>query len=109
MGYVYLLIAIVCEVVATSALKATEGFTKLGPSMIVVAGYSICFYFLSLVQKYIPVGVSYAIWSGVGIILISIAGFILYNQKLDFPAIVGIAFIIIGVIILQVFSSTTAL
>ena len=56
------------------ALKATEGFTKLGPSMIVVAGYSICFYFLSLVQKYIPVGVSYAIWSGVGIILISIAG-----------------------------------
>ena len=95
--------------VATSALKATEGFTKLGPSMTVVAGYSICFYFLSLVQKYIPVGVSYAIWSGVGIILISIAGFILYNQKLDFPAIVGIAFIIIGVIILQIFSSTTAL
>jgi len=105
MGYIYLLIAIVCEVIATSALKSTNGFSKIIPSIIVVIGYSLSFYFLSLVLKFIPLGITYAIWSGIGIALISITGYYMYNQKLDYPAIIGIIFIIIGVVIIQLNST----
>lgn len=100
-------IAIVAETIATSAMKACEGFTKTIPSIIVVVGYAIAFYCLSLTLKSIPVGVAYAIWSGVGIVLISLAGWIIFGQKLDAAAMIGMALIIAGVVIMNVFSRST--
>ncbi|MEZ5496216.1 MAG: multidrug efflux SMR transporter [Gammaproteobacteria bacterium] len=108
MGYLYLAIAIVAEVIATSALKASEGFSKLIPSLIVIVGFGVAFYFLSLVLKTIPMGVAYAIWSGLGIVLISIAGLLLFGQKLDTAAIIGILLIISGVVVMNVFSSSVS-
>jgi multidrug transporter EmrE-like cation transporter len=97
-------IAIVAETIATSAMKSSEGFTKLVPSIIVVIGYGIAFYFLSQTLKSIPVGVAYAIWSGVGIVLIALTGWLLFGQKLDAPALIGMALIICGVVVMNVFS-----
>jgi len=108
MKYVYLLIAILSEVTATTALKASEQFTRLWPSVLVVLGYASAFYFMSITLKSIPVGISYAIWSGVGIILISITGYFFYHQKLDTPAIIGMAFIIAGVLIINLFSKSAS-
>jgi small multidrug resistance pump len=107
-AYVFLAVAIVAEVIATSALKASEGFTRLGPSLIVALGYGIAFYSLSLVMKAIPVGVSYAIWSGVGIVLISLVGWLVLKQPLDLPAVLGMGLIVAGVIVIQLFSNTAA-
>lgn len=104
MGYLYLAIAIVAEVIGTSALKASEEFTKPLASISVVVGYAVSFYFLSLVLKTIPVGVAYAIWSGLGIVLITLVGFIVFNQKIDMPGMIGMAMIICGVIVMNVFS-----
>ncbi len=101
-------IAIVSEVIATSALKASEGFTRLLPSAIVVVGYGVAFYCLSLVLRTLPVGIVYAIWSGVGVALIALAGWLLYDQALDLPAILGLTLIVAGVIVLNVFSKTVA-
>lgn len=101
-------IAIVSEVIATSALKASDGFTRLLPSVIVVVGYGIAFYCLALVLRTLPVGVVYAIWSGVGVALIALVGWLLYGQALDLPAIIGIGLIVAGVIVLNVFSKTVA-
>lgn len=106
MGYVYLAIAIVAEVIGTSALKVSEEFSKLTPSIIVVVGYSIAFYFLSLVLRTIPVGVAYAIWSGLGIALISIVGVIVFGQKLDLAAVIGLILIVSGVAVMNIFSKT---
>jgi small multidrug resistance pump len=106
MTYLYLAIAIIAEVTATSALKASEEFTKLVPSIIVVIGYAIAFYFMTLVLRVMPVGVTYAIWSGLGIVLVTIAGFILYDQTPDIPAILGMGLIISGVVVMHVFSKT---
>lgn len=106
--WLFLTIAIVSEVVATSALKASDGFTRFVPSSIVVVGYAIAFYCLSLTLRTIPIGVVYAIWSGVGIALISIIGWLVFGQRLDSPAIAGICLIISGVVVLNVFSSSTA-
>lgn len=106
MNYAYLLAAILCEVIATSALKAAEGFTRLGPSLIVVIGYGLAFYCLSLTLRTIPVGIAYALWSGIGIVLIALAGWILYRQPLDLPAIVGMALIVAGVLVINLFSRT---
>lgn len=106
MHWIYLAIAIVSEVVATSALKATEGFTRWGPSLLVVAGYASAFYFLSLTLRSIPLGVAYAVWSGVGVALISLAGWVLYQQTLDFAALVGIGLIVAGVAVLNLFSKS---
>lgn len=103
-NWLCLAIAIVAETIATSAMKASDGFTKAGPSTIVIAGYAIAFYFLSLTLRTIPVGVAYAIWSGVGIVLIAAAGWLLYGQKLDLPAVIGMGLIIAGVVIMNVFS-----
>lgn len=103
---VLLAIAIVSEVVATSALRAAEGFTRVVPSVIVVIGYGIAFYCLSLTLKTIPVGVVYAIWSGLGIVLVSIVAYFLYNQKLDLPAIIGMGLIVAGVVVLNLFSKS---
>jgi small multidrug resistance pump len=104
MHFVYLLIAIVAEVVATSALKASEQFTRLIPSLLVVAGYATAFYFLSLTLEAIPVGVAYAIWSGLGIVLVTVVGALLFRQIPDAAAIAGMALIIAGVVVMNVFS-----
>lgn len=106
MGYGYLAIAIIAEVIATSALKAADQFTNLVPSIVVVAGYGAAFYFLSLVLKSIPVGIAYAVWSGAGVALITIAGAILYKQIPDIAAIIGIIFIVTGVLVINIFSKT---
>jgi len=108
MGYLYLSVAILAEVVATSALKLSEEFTKLGPSIVVIIGYGVAFYFLSLVLKTIPVGIAYAIWSGIGIVLIGIAGAVFFKQIPDTPALIGMGLIILGVVIINVFSKTVA-
>ena len=105
MSYLYLSLAIIAEVIGTSALKASEEFTRLGPSLIVVIGYAAAFYFLSLVLKTIPVGIAYAIWSGLGIVLITVIGALLFKQIPDWPAIIGIALIVSGVIVIHVFST----
>ena len=107
-GYLYLGIAIVAEVVATSALKASEGFTRTGPSLVVALGYGVAFYFLSLVLKTVPMGVAYAIWSGAGIVLIAAIGWLLMKQSLDLPALLGIGLIVAGVAVIQLFSKTVA-
>jgi len=106
MTYLYLAIAIVAEVIATSFLKSCEGFTRLWPSVVVLVGYALAFYFLSLTLRSMSVGIVYAIWSGVGIVLISIIAWILFGQKLDVPAVVGIVLIIAGVAVINLFSKT---
>jgi small multidrug resistance pump len=102
--WIFLGVAIVSEVIATSALKATEDFTRLWPSLIVVVGYAFAFYFLTLTLRTIPIGIAYAIWSGIGVALIALVGWVLYKQTLDVPAFIGIALIVAGVVVLNVFS-----
>lgn len=106
MNYVYLLVAIVCEVVATSALKVSDGFSRPGPSVLVVLGYGVAFYFLSLTLRTIPIGVAYALWSGVGIALITTIGWLAFGQELDVAALVGIGLIVAGVVVLNAFSAS---
>ena len=108
MKWLLLLLAIVSEVVATSALKASDGFSKLGPSAIVVVGYGAAFYLLALTLHQIPVGIAYAIWSGVGIVLVSVAGLLLFGQRLDLAGVVGIGLIVAGVGVISLFSETSA-
>ncbi|MBA3756668.1 MAG: EamA family transporter [Nitrosomonas sp.] len=106
--WILLSIAIVSEVIATSCLKAAEGFTRLWPSLVVIVGYLLAFYFLSLTLKTIPVGVAYAIWSGVGVVLIALSGWLFLGQSLDMPAVVGLSLIVAGVFVINVFSRTVA-
>ena len=108
MGYVYLSIAIVAEVIATSALKSSEESTRLWPSVIVVVGYAVAFYFLSLVLKTIPVGIAYAIWAGLGIVLIALIGAVVFKQIPDLPAIIGMGLIVAGLVVINVFSNMVA-
>ena len=103
MNYAYLFAAIICEVIATSALKAAEGFTRLWPSLIVLVGYGLAFYCLSLTLRTIPVGIAYAVWSGIGIVLI---GWVVYRQPLDAPALIGMGLILAGVLTINLFSRT---
>jgi small multidrug resistance pump len=105
--YLYLAIAIVGEVIATSALKSSAGFSKLLPSVLVIAGYGTAFYFLSLTLRTMPIGIVYALWSGVGVALISVIGWLVFKQSLDLASIVGITLIVIGVVILNVFSKVS--
>lgn len=105
-SWAFLLVAIVAEVIATSALKASNGFTRLWPSLLVLAGYSLSFYSLSITLRTIPVGVVYAIWSGLGIILITTVARVLFHQKLDAAALAGMALIIAGVIVMNLFSKS---
>ncbi len=107
-GYAWLAIAIVAEVIGTSALRAAEGFTRLGPSLIVVAGYAVAFYCLSITLKTMPVGIIYAIWSGAGIVLITLVAMLLYRQVPDVPAMIGLSLIIAGVVVLNLFSRMQA-
>lgn len=104
MPLLYLVIAILAEVVGTTALKASNGFTAWGPSLVVVLAYGASFYFLALALRTIPVGVAYAIWSGVGIVLIAAIGWFVFRQALDAAAIVGMGLILAGVIVINVFS-----
>ena len=105
-NWLFLLVAIVSEVIATSALKSSEGFSRLWPSVIVVVGYGIAFYCLALTLRVIPMGVVYAIWSGIGIVLITLVGWFLFDQKLDLPSVLGIGLIAAGVVVMNVFSKT---
>lgn len=106
MGHLYLAIAIIAEVIATSALKSSNGFSNLIPSIAVVVGYTLAFYFLSLVLKTIPIGVAYAIWSGLGIVLVTIVGAVIFDQKIDLARVIGMLLIISGVLVMNVFSSS---
>ena len=107
-NWIFLVAAIVSEVIATSALKSSEGFSVLIPTIVVISGYLAAFFFLSLVLKSIPVGIAYAIWSGIGIALISLIGWIYYDQRLDLPSIVGICLIMAGVIVINLFGQGEA-
>jgi small multidrug resistance pump len=106
-NWVYLGLAIFSEVVATASLKSTEGFTRLVPSIVVLAGYSAAFYFLSLTLDTIPIGVAYAVWSGVGVATITLVSFVLYDQKIDAAGLVGIGLIVAGVVVLRLFSEAS--
>ena len=103
-----LAIAIVAEVIGTTALKASNEFTRLWPSLIVVVGYGTAFYFMSISMRVLPVGIMYAIWSGMGIVLVSIIGWVVYKQTLDVPAMIGMGLIIAGAIVINVFSKSVA-
>ncbi|NRA55824.1 MAG: multidrug efflux SMR transporter [Gammaproteobacteria bacterium] len=106
-SWIFLAVAISGEVIATSALKASDGFSKLTPSIVVVVGYLISFYFLSMALKTIPVGVAYAIWAGLGIVMVTGIAWVVYGQKLDLGTLVGMALILIGVVVMNLFSSVT--
>lgn len=106
-SWILLSAAILTEVVATSALKASDGFSKMAPSIVVVVGYVLSFYFLSLALKNIPVGIAYATWAGLGIVLITGIAWVMYGQKLDIGTLVGMTFIIIGVVTMNLFSNVT--
>ncbi|WP_323785457.1 multidrug efflux SMR transporter [Thalassovita sp.] len=106
MHYIYLLLAILTETAGTMALQASEQFTRIGPTILVVLGYAASFYFMALVLKFMPVGIVYAIWSGVSIALIAAMGKVFFNQQLDLPAYLGIALILTGILVIQLFSKT---
>lgn len=106
--YLFLFIAIVAETVATSMLKSTEEFTRLWPSVGIIVGYVVAFYFLSLALRVLPVGVAYAIWSSVGIVLVSLVAFLVYKQRLDLPALLGMGLIIAGVVVINLFSKSVS-
>ncbi|MGM0784394.1 MAG: DMT family transporter [Pseudomonadota bacterium] len=106
--YFYLALAIAAEVIGTSALKASEGFTRPWPSVVVVVGYGLAFFLLSLVLRSLPVGIAYAIWAGLGIVLVTVAGVVVYGETPDLPAAAGIAMIVGGVVVIQLFSKVAA-
>ncbi|HBC5643195.1 TPA: QacE family quaternary ammonium compound efflux SMR transporter [Proteus mirabilis] len=107
-GLTYLILAIISEVIATTVLKASDGFSRLYPSIVVVVGYCFSFCALSQVVKVMPLGIAYAIWSGLGIVLVSVAAVFVYQQKLDLPAIVGMTLIIAGVLVINLLSNSTS-
>lgn len=105
--YLYLSLAVIAETIGTSALQASQQFTKLVPSVIVVVAYAAAFYLLSLTLRTMPVGIMYAMWSGLGIVLIALIGFAVFGQKLDAPAVIGMAMILGGIVVIHVFSKTS--
>lgn len=108
MKYLCLMIAIVAEVAATTSLKACQEFTKPIPSVIVIVGYGIAFYFMTLVLRYIPIGITYALWSGLGIVLVAVIGAVVYKEIPDLPAVIGMGLIIAGVITINLLSKTVS-
>ena len=108
MTYLFLIVAIVAEVVATSAMAKSDGFTRLWPSLISFSGYGLAFYLLSLVTRTVPVGIVYAVWSGAGIVLVAAAGWLFFDQKLDLAATIGMAMIIAGVLIINLLSRSVS-
>lgn len=107
MTYIYLFVAVAFETIGTTALQASQQFTRLGPSAIVVVGYGAAFYFLALTLRDMPVGVVYALWSGLGIVFIGLIGWLVFQQRLDLPAVIGMGLIIAGIAVIQLFSNTT--
>lgn len=105
-AYLFLMVAVVFETIGTTALQASNQFSKLLPSVIVCISYAAAFYLMSLTLRYIPVGVTYAIWSGMGIVLIAVIGFIVFGQKLDWPAVAGMGLIVLGILVINLFSKT---
>jgi small multidrug resistance pump len=108
MPWVYLAIAVVFETIGTTALKASNGFTRVGPSVLVALAYGVSFWLLALVLRTIPVGIAYAIWSGLGICMIAIIGYFVFGQRLDLPAVLGLGMIIAGIIVIQLFSQSVS-
>lgn len=108
MVYAFLIIAIVAEVIATTAMARSDGFTRLVPSLVSLAGYGLAFYLLSLVTRTVPVGIVYAIWSGAGVVLVASVSWLLYGQKLDMPATIGIVLIVAGVLIINLLSKSVS-
>ncbi|QQA44677.1 DMT family transporter [Pelagovum pacificum] len=106
MHYVYLLLAILAETIGTTALQASQQFTRPLPSAIVVVGYGISFYLMALALRVMPVGIVYAIWSGLGIVFIAGIGFLVFNQRLDLPAVIGIGLILSGILVIHLFSGS---
>ncbi len=107
-AYLLLLVAILFESVATSSLKSSEGFTKAGPSALAILCYAVSFYLLSLTLKTIPIGIAYALWAGLGIVLVAGIGVAVFGQRLDGPAILGMGLIVAGIVVINVFSRTAA-
>ena len=105
-SWLFLAIAIIADVAATSGLRSSEGFTKLWPSLFAVAGYALALYFLSLTLKSIPVGIAYGVWAGLGIVLVTLVGWLVYGQKLDAAGMLGMALIVLGVVVINVFSES---
>ncbi|WP_299612579.1 SMR family transporter [uncultured Tateyamaria sp.] len=104
--YIYLIVAVAAETVGTTALQASDQFSRFWPTVVVVIAYGFAFFFLGIALKYIPVGIAYAMWSGLGIILIALIGFAIFGQRLDLPAVLGLGMIIAGIVVIQVFSKT---
>ena len=102
--YIHLILAIITETIGTTALQASAQFTRLWPSVLCVVAYAASFYLLALALRVMPVGILYAIWSGLGIVLIAGIGFAVFGQKLDLPAIIGMGLIIAGIVVINVFS-----
>lgn len=107
MHYLYLMIAVLTETVATSSLQASQQFTRFWPSVLVVVGYGFSFYFMGLTLKFMPVGIVYALWSGLGIVLIALIGFLVFGQKLDLAAVLGLGLILSGILIIHLFSNSS--
>ena len=107
MPYLYLAIAVAFETIATSAMQASQQFTRLGPSILVVIGYGLAFYLMALTLRHMPVGIVYAIWSGLGIFFIAVIGWLVFGQKLDLPAVLGLGLIMAGILIIHLFSKTS--
>ena len=105
--YIYLILAVLAETVGTSALQASQQFSRLWPSVLVVIAYGLSFYLLAYTLKFMPVGIVYALWSGLGILFIAVIGFAVFGQRLDLPAVLGLALIIAGIVVIQVFSDIT--
>ncbi|MEK0163468.1 SMR family transporter [Phaeobacter sp. JH20_36] len=105
--YLYLVLAVAAETIGTTALQASQQFTRLGPSLLVVVGYGLAFYLMALTLRHMPVGIVYAIWSGLGIFLIAIIGWVVFGQRLDLPAVLGLLLILAGILVIHLFSSTT--
>lgn len=104
--FITLIVAVIFETIGTTALQASQQFTKLGPSIIVIIAYAAAFYLLALTLRSMPVGIMYAIWSGSGIVLIALIGWVVFRQTLDWPAILGMTLILVGIVIIQLFSKT---
>lgn len=105
--YIYLTLAVIAETIGTSAVQASQQFTRLGPSLLVLLSYGVSFYLLGQTLKYMPVGLVYAIWAGVGIVLIALIGLIVFGQRLDLPAVLGIGLIVAGVLVIHLFSNSS--
>lgn len=106
--YLYLIVAIITETIGTSALQASQQFTKFWPSVLVLLAYGFSFYMMGLTLKFMPVGIVYAIWSGLGVVCIALIGFLVFGQRLDWPAVLGLALIILGVLVIHLFSKSVS-